>query len=80
MDSVIAKQIQEDVCKLRIKLNASVILNFFKDLFRRKCIPVDSLGIHGIVTVGNSHDAGGKRDILSGKSVRITRSIIMFMM
>ena len=79
MDSVIEKQFQEDICKIWIKLKSSVVLNFFKDLFRWKCISVDPLGIHGIVTVGNSYDAGGKRNVLSGKSVRITCSIIMFM-
>ena len=55
-------------------------LKFGQYLFLRKVLSVASVGIHGIKRIRYSYYTCYKRNILSGKALHITFSVIPFMM
>lgn len=77
--SLFIEQFQKNVGDLRVELCTTIFTEFFVNNFRWKRITVDSTGVHSIVAICNSHNAGMDGDLCSGQSVRIAFSVITLM-
>ena len=78
--AVFVHQFQKYICNFRVKLFPAVLTDFLPDHFRRKCISVNSAGIHGIIAVCHCGDACMNGNFDTGKPVWISISIIPFVM
>ncbi len=73
-------EVKHDLSVYGIKLGSKSFNKLLTNLFLRKGISVASLGRHGIISIRYSNDTCKSRDIFTLKALRITLSVISFMM
>ena len=61
-------------------MNSFISIDFFTNHLFRKRVPIDSLGIHGIITVRYRNNTGMDRNLFTCQPLRITTAIISLMM
>ena len=79
-DTVLIQKFQKYICNLRIKLCSTVFFQFTDSIGDRERLFVWTSGSHGIKTIGDGKYSCHIRNILTGKTTRISRAIIPFVM